>query len=205
MERIICDSFDKERAPVWKFDAESPKTKEFNRKIKAVNNMYDWLYEKGILEKISFEFKDYSDATYFSFDVKDLEPYRKDMENAGFEDTTLAVKHIFDIDYAPCIFTGAIELAWHMSTYRNIAGCVGSSRECSLVKQFNNKAASEVLSIKKDKGIKEAVKHAFVLAEFEPSDLVKSENLDDAIKVASNKTSRQSGNEVDRDFSQSER
>lgn len=174
MERIICDSFDKEQAPVWKFDADSLKTKEFNRKIKAVNDMYAWLYGKGILEKISFEFKDYSDSTYFAFDVNDLKPYRTAMENCDVEDAALAVQNIFDAEYTPCLYSGAIELTWPMITYREFDGTTERSWECGLCKHMNSVGVLDVEAVRKTQGVKAAVKLAFELSEFEPSDLDKS-------------------------------
>lgn len=196
MERIICDSFDKERAPVWKFNEQSEKTIEFNRKIKAVNDMYAWLYEKGVLEKISFEFKDYSDSTYFAFDVKDLEPYRKDMENAGFQDTTLAVRHIFDEKYSPCLYSGAIELTWPMITYRDFDGTVSRSWECGLCKHMSSIGVLDVEAVREKQGVKAAVKLAFELSEFEPSDLVLVRPLNEEDREQVELLDVESGNDV---------
>ena len=98
MLRIISDAYVKENKRIWGTDP----TTEFNQKILAVNNMYGWLYNQGLLEKVCFEFKDYSDGVEFALDVKDLEPYRSEMEACGVDGATLAVRHIFDEPYTPC-------------------------------------------------------------------------------------------------------
>lgn len=177
MQRIICDIYSKDKLRLWEFDANSPSTRDFNRKITAVNNMYAWLYEKGILENVSFEFKDYSDQTYFAFDTKDLAVYRKEMEISDVKDAALAVQHIFDEEYTPCNFCGAIELTWTMQTYRDVDGCVGRSWENSLVQGLNNKAICDLPYIVAEKGVKEAVKVLFERCEFVPTDLVVEEVL----------------------------
>lgn len=169
MERIICDSFVKDEVKLWDLEPESVNTKTFNRKILAVNNMYMWLYEQGILDKIAFEMKDYTNITYFAFDVKNLEPYRNAMENCGVEDAAIAVQHIFDEKYSPCLYSGAIELTWTMFSYRDIDGTVGRSWECELCRHLNAGAVLDVGDIKEKQGVKAAVKHVFELSGFEPS------------------------------------
>lgn len=171
VERIICDSYDKVEKHLFTFNPNSQNTKAFNEKILAVNDMYGWLYEQGILKRISFEFKDYSDVTYFAFDVEDLKPYRSQMERCGIKNAKLAVVHIFDIQYTPCFYSGAIELSWTMQTYRDNGGCAGRSWECELIRHLDNKSAFEIWKTKEEKGVKEAIKQAFIVNDFEPSDL----------------------------------
>ena len=180
MERIICDSFEKGKVSQWTLDADSPSTQAFNRKIKAVNNMFAWLYEKGILDKIAFEMKDYVDVTYFALDAKDLAPYREEMVSSGLEDADLAVQHIFDEEYSPCMFSGAIELTWMMRTYRDFDGTVSRSWECDLCRHLNSSAVLDVEEVKESRGVKEAVKLAFELSGFMPCDVFRVRPLDES-------------------------
>lgn len=168
MARIISDTYIKGEKRIWDLDMDNPKNQEFNRKIIAVNEMYGWLYEKGILRQASFEFKDYSDVSFFALDVKDLEPYRSVMEQCGLKDAALAVHHIFDKEYTPCLYSGAIQLGWTMSTYRDVDGCIGRSWETDLIQHLNVGPIYDVLALQKEKGVKAAVSKAFELSEFEP-------------------------------------
>lgn len=169
MERIIVDSYIKGEKQLWT----AAPAEEFNRKIVAVNDMYGWLYAQGILKKVSFEFKDYSDVSFFAVDVKELSPYRAAMEQSGVKNARLAVEHIFDVEYTPCLYSGAIELSWTMFSYRDFDGTVGRSWECELCRHLDAVGVTDVAEIKDEKGIKEAVKYAFEISGFEPSDLAK--------------------------------
>lgn len=168
MDRIILDYYDKDTKQLWDLDAESLDTRRFNEKILAVNNMYGWLYEKGILREESFKFKDYSDMVYFALDVKDLERYREMMVNSGIEGAELAVHHIFDEAYSPCLYSGAIQLSWLMMTYRDFDGTVGRSWECGLIKGLNSPTVLDVERTKTKKGVKAATEMAFDLYGFVP-------------------------------------
>lgn len=166
-ERIICDNYQKGKKHIFGDDPNAP----FNQKIVAVNNMYGWLYNEGILKEISFELKDYSDITYFAFDVADLKKYRKMMEESGVEGAELAVQHIFDEKYSPCHYSGAIELSWTMMSYRDFGGTVGRDWECELSRYLASCAVLDVAEIRKKDGVKAAVKAMFDLSGFDPSDL----------------------------------
>lgn len=168
MPRIISDTYEKGEKHIWNGDKDAPVNQEFNRKIIAVNDMYGWLYKKGILRDVSFEFKDYSDISFFALDVKDLEPYRSEMEQCGIKDASVAVQHIFDEEYTPCLFSGAIQLGWTMRTYRDIDGCVGRSWETDLVQHLNSGPAHDILALQMEKGVKVAVSKTFELSGFEP-------------------------------------
>ena len=183
MERIICDIYIKGEKQTWGSD----KTDEFNRRILAINNMYGWLYQQGILEKASFQWKDYLAGTYFALDVKDLAPYRSQMENSGIPDAELAVQHIFDREYSPCHYSGAIQLSWTMSTYRSVDDCVGHSWECGLIQGLNLPAIYGIQAVLEAQGPKAAVSAAFAIFKWRPSDLVKESSLDSAIQKASAK------------------
>ena len=166
-ERIICDNYQKGKKHIFGQDSNTP----FNQKIIAVNNMYGWLYNAGILKEISFEFQDYSDITYFALCVADLEKYRDAMRNSGVDGAELAIQHIFDEKYSPCHYSGAIELGWTMMTYRDFDGTVSRDWECELSRHLDSCAVLDVEKIKEEKGVKEAVKAMFELSGFEPSDL----------------------------------
>lgn len=173
MPRVICDTYVKGEKHIWTADKDDWSNREFNRKILAVNDMYGWLYETGILRETAFEIKDYSDVTIFAMDVKDLEPYREKMAASGLKDVDVALRHIFDEYYTPCEYSGAIELGWTMMGYRDVDGCVGRSWECGLLKGLDARAAHDVLRVLEDKGVKDAVSAAFEFAKFLPSDLTR--------------------------------
>lgn len=157
MPRIICDIFEKGEKITWGDDPHSP----MNRKILAVKNMYAWLYDAGILANVSFICKKTPSAVCFALDAKDLQPYRQQMEASGVEDAQLALQHIFEETYTPCVYSGVIQLSWPMHTYRNVDGCVGSSWECELIKGLNTGAIYEVSKVRDELGVREAVKKLF--------------------------------------------
>ena len=81
----------------------------------------------------------------------------------------LAVRYIFDEPCRPCIYSGAIELGWTMNTYRSVDGCVGRSWECSLIQELNTKAIYDIGDIRKEKGIKAAVKALYEKMDWNPT------------------------------------
>lgn len=165
MERIIVDTYSKQEKQTWGNDLNDA----FNRKILAVNDMYGWLYDQGILEKVAFQFKDYEDATHFALDAKDLAPYREQMKISGLPEARLAVHHIFDENYSPCVYSGAIELGWTMMCYRGVDGCVGRSWECDLIKSLNTDGIYEVAKVKDDQGVRAAVTTLFGQFDWKPT------------------------------------
>lgn len=167
MTRIILDFFLKNKKSLWGTDPNTP----YNKKILAVNAMYGWLYQQGILQKVCFEFRDYSVITEFAFDTADLMPYRTAMEQSGIENAHLAVTAIFDIDISPCNYSGAVQVSWTMCCYRDNGGCVGKSWECSLVQKLNMKEAQTVAQTYREHGAKQAVKAVFATFNWEPSDI----------------------------------
>ena len=173
MARVICDCYVKGEKHIWSNPDHNPDTEAFNRKIVAVNDMYGWLYAQGVLEKVSFVFKDYLNDCYFAFDAKDLESYREDMEQSGVPEAALAVEHIFDALYQPCRYSGAIDLSWTMMSYRDFDGTVSRSWECDLAKHLNSHAVLDVQDMKDNAGVREAVKLMFELSGFYPSDIPK--------------------------------
>lgn len=155
--RIICDIFEKGEKSLWDDDPNSP----INRKVLAIKNMYAWLYDAGILADISIVCKESPTAVCFALDTKDLQPYRQQMESSGVADALLAVEHIFDREYSPCVYSGVVQLAWPMSSYRNVDGCVGRSWECDLIKGLNTDAIYAVSKVREEQGIKAAVRKLF--------------------------------------------
>ena len=166
-ERIIADCYCKKGPRQFGDDKDDP----FNKRVAAVNAMYGWLYDQGILQKKAFEIRDYSDATYFAIDTSALAPYRKAMEASGVPDADIAVQNIFDEFYTPCLYSGAIELSWTMLTYRSFSGTVERSWECEYIRDLKSHIVLDIEAIKNKKGTKAAISEAFRLLEFEPSDL----------------------------------
>lgn len=182
MERIICDSFWNEKTSLGEG------FKDFDQRAAAVNNMYGWLAEKGILEKISFEYRKLSNCICFAFDVEDLKPYRHDMAASGIRDVAIAVHHIFDEPYSPCMYCGAIQPGWIMGTYRSMDGCVSRSWECDLITGLNNSAVQEILDIQNLRGVKEAVKSTFLFYQWPEKAVDKKPSLASQIKARAEKT-----------------
>lgn len=152
--KVINDFYSKQNHRQWGEDPATP----FNTKIRAVNTMYGYLYNKGILKEKSFVSKDCASEFYFAIDAKELEPYRDEMLNSDVENAELAVSHIFDVEYSPCTYCGAITPGWTMKTYRSNCGCVGSSWECIGCRDFDNHSASKISEMRYAKGTIEAVK-----------------------------------------------
>ena len=184
MDRIISDCYWKESKPLL---GPEPNT-EFNQKISAVNAMYGWLYDEGILEKVSFEFKDYSNVSYFALDANDLVPFRTQMESSGLTDAQMAVYAIFDEPCTPCLYSGTIEPGWTMATYRDVDGSVGRSWETNLIQHLNTKGIYEVHDVLAAKGPKSAASAMFGLHSWYPSDIKKRGSLNEKIKAASEDT-----------------
>ena len=157
MERIIMDSWIKQNKQIYGKDRDHI----FNRRILAVNDMYGWLKEQGILEKIAFVYQDCPTEVHFALDTKDLEPYRKAMEDSGLPQAGLAIQHLLDEEYTPCVYSGAIQIGWLMDSYREMDGMVGRSWECDLVKFLNAKAVTDIRRVQEGDGVKAAVQKTF--------------------------------------------
>ena len=157
MDRIICDIYFKNEKPLLGED----KNSSFNVRIQAVNDLYGWLYQKGLLEEASFQDQDLPASVCFALDTAALLPFRNAREQSGIANAGLAVHHLFDEPYTPCMYSGAVELGWFMSTYRDVDGCVGRSWECALVQGLNMQAISEIQKAKTEQGAKAAVDKMF--------------------------------------------
>jgi len=197
--RFIVDTYSKDESRFFGDDPNNP----LNTRIKAANAMYGWLYEKGILEKESFEYKDYRTATHFAIDAEKLRPYRTEMENSGLPDAKLAAHHILDETYTPCLYSGAIQLTWPMSTYRNVDGSVGRSWECSLITSLNTRGIYEISDIREAQGTKAAISALFSKFIWEPT--LSELSLNDSIKDAANRSRESSNSHVSSHLFQNER
>ena len=102
----------------------------------------------------------------FALDTKALLPLRSAMEHSGTKDAALAVHYLFDEPCSPCLYSGAVELGWLMSTYRDVDGCVGRSWECSLVQGLNTQAIFEIQKVKAEQGTQAAVNKMFSFYEW---------------------------------------
>jgi len=95
--RIICDSCYVKDKQIFGNDIHD----SFNQRILAVNNMYRWLLEKGILQEAAFEMHAFSKGYAFAVDVSKLLPYRDEMENCQVPGAALAVPAPLDFrDYS---------------------------------------------------------------------------------------------------------
>ena len=159
MERIIVDSYVKNFAP----SADEFLTQEFIDRIVAVNTAYGYLYEKGILQKVAFEYVQQDENIYFAIDANDLLSYRKELEAAEIPNIALATREIFDEHYTPCLYSGAIELTWTMATHRDFDGTVERSWEIEPCRHLESNQVLDVREVLESKGVKEAVKYVFSL------------------------------------------
>lgn len=152
MERILCDSWFKNKM-LYGNDPNA----EINIRITAVNDMYGWLNQQNLLKSLSFVWREYDDGIAFGLDVKKLIPYREKMHNSGIKNAELAVQEIFDEEYSPCHFCGAIDLTWPMRIYRDGSG----SWETGLVKSIPTRVADEVWLVLQQDGPIAAVEELF--------------------------------------------
>lgn len=131
-----------------------------------------------MVKKESFVFKDFESGTCFAVDAKNLEKYRNEMLQSGCDGAALAVCHIFDEEYTPCIYSGAIQLSWTMETYRRVDGTVGRSWECGLIQDLDTRGIYDVLKVQEEQGVKEAVKSLYGKFEWE-KEINKESSLDE--------------------------
>lgn len=123
--------------------------------------MFRWLYEKGILKKISFLYKEEKDNICFALDTDDLILYKNQMENSGVRGSAVACNRIFGkggYKTSPSIYSGAVSLTWTMMDYRDINGCVTKSWELLDEKYLTNDSLSVISAIREKHGAKAAVK-----------------------------------------------
>lgn len=186
MARIIMDSYYSKDKPIWGDDPTTP----FNQKILAINSMYGWLFEQGILKEVCFEFKKHADIYCFAFDAKDLEPFRIKMKASGLAGANLAIQHIFDESYTPCLYSGVIELGWTMHTYRDVDGCVGSSWECNLIKGLNTETIYDISQVRDEYGVRAAVKTMLSYYVWDPVEEKAKASLNSVMQSADDKKNR---------------
>lgn len=149
MERILVDTYEKGE---FQFRTE---------KMKAINDMYDWMYRTGILKRVAFCWKDYPSATTFALDIAELEPYRDQMKQADISNAEKITTWILDEDHGKCLYSGAYQLTAPMATYREVSGCVGRSFEIDLIQYSANETCIKIREIIDGHGVKAAIKNLF--------------------------------------------
>lgn len=182
MARVIMDSFIKQNKQIYGTD----ESLDFNQRVLAVNKMYGWLNEQGILQKIALAYQNCPNEIYFALDAKALEPYRRAMEESNVPEAALAVRHLLDEPYTPCQYSGAIQPGWLMDSYRETDGIVGRSWECDLVKFLSARAANDVRSTYETGGVKAAVQKVFSMYDWPE---MQAEKLPD-VKAAEHEKAR---------------
>ena len=131
--------------------------------MNAVNTAYGYLYEKGILQTLAFEYIEYESKVMFAIDTEKLLPYRKELESSEIPELVTAAREIFDVEYTPCLYSGAVELAWTMETYREFDGTTERSWEIEPCRHMESDQVLDVLEIRENSGASEAVKYIFKL------------------------------------------
>ena len=119
------------------------------------------MYKAGVLQKVSFEYREYDDVVFFAFDANDIADFVN--TNINNPTVTAAVSKIIFGGIAPCNMTGALQPGAVMSTYRDNHGCVGRSHECTLAQKLDTYACGLIYDEKKTCGVVDAVKLAFSL------------------------------------------
>lgn len=159
MKKVINDYlvYSKKEMPHFGTDLSS----DFNKKIASIKRMYTYLYEKGILKEVSFEYKDDGREVFFALYTDNLMPYKEKMLKSGVKDAQMAVELIFSEEYTPCLYCGSSMLSWTMLTYRDNSGCTGKSWECDLCQHINNRYLAPIINAKKENGARAAVSVAW--------------------------------------------
>ena len=157
--RVICDCFSKSGC-----DSDNPH-------LQTVQKTYEFLYSKGILKDISFEFRDYSDCVYFAFDTADLD--RRWFEIMRDQSSYLpeGMHFLMHHPIRPCSASGCISLIKPMITYRSNNGVTSPSRENFLVADLTNEFVNAIKQIRSKAGTIYAIKYLFEVSGFDPSDL----------------------------------
>ena len=155
-ETIIVDYYNKNGAELY-----PTKYQGLNDRIQLMHDFYGLMYKAGVLQNVSFEYREYDDVVFFAFDANDI----ADFVNTNINNpiVTAAVSKIIFGGIAPCNMTGAIQPGAVMSTYRDNNGCVGRSHECTLAQKLDTYACGLIYDEKKTCGVVDAVKLAFSL------------------------------------------
>ena len=155
-DKIIVDFYNKNGAELYPTNYQG-----LNDRIQLMHDFYEMMYKAGVLQKVSFEYREYNDVVFFAFNANDIAEF----VNANLDNPTVtaAVSKIIFGGIAPCNMTGAIQPGAVMSTYRDNNGCVGRSHECTLVQLLDTYACGLIHDEKKTCGVVDAVKLAFSL------------------------------------------
>ena len=155
-DKIIVDFYNKNGAELYPTNYQG-----LNDRIQLMHDFYEMMYKAGVLQKVSFEYREYNDVVFFAFNANDIAEF----VNANLDNPTVtaAVSKIIFGGIAPCNMTGAIQPGAVMSTYRDNNGCVGRSHECTLVQLLDTYACGLIHDEKHNCGVVDAVKLAFSL------------------------------------------
>lgn len=155
-DKIIVDFYNKNGAELYPTNYQG-----LNDRIQLMHDFYEMMYKAGVLQKVSFEYREYNDVVFFAFNANDIAEF----VNANLDNPTVtaAVSKIIFGGIAPCNMTGAIQPGAVMSTYRDNNGCIGRSHECTLVQQLDTYACGLIHDEKHNCGVVDAVKLAFSL------------------------------------------
>lgn len=135
-----------------------------NNRVVAMHKFYETLYLSGVLKQVAFEYRDYDDMVYFAFEVKAIHEFVQTHNDREMINT--AVQYMTECMARPCRYTGAIQPGMFTQTYRDNCGCIGKSNECIVAQWLDNDACGMIYNERKTKGVKDAVKMAFELANF---------------------------------------
>ena len=136
---------------------------ETRKLLDGLRMLYRVLYDTGILKKISFQYKDYSDIVYFAFDTKDLMEYYKTL-SVMIPNLNALLAYI--ISHGTCVVCGATQPSSSMMTYRTVDGMTSKRRECWYASELNNEAVAMIRDEKDTNGVEAAVNLAFDMAGF---------------------------------------
>ena len=132
-----------------------------NPYFKAVNDLYAVMYKTGILQKISFEYHDYEEYTYFACYKNDVIEIAKTMP---LDNIDFALEAINKCDQ--CAWTRAIQPGISMVSYRDISGCITKIRELWYTQQFINEAVEFLFEERHNNGTRCCIELLFKLMSF---------------------------------------
>lgn len=117
------------------FYAKTNNAKNNNPYYNAINMLYAMLYNTGLLQKISFEYKEYDEYVYFACYKTDLINIAQSID---IPEIALAIEVVNKT--SRCNYTSAIQPSYNMVTYRDVCGCITKVRETWYTQQLINEA-----------------------------------------------------------------
>lgn len=140
---------------------------DVNTAMLACQDMFRWLYQKGLLEKVSFLFlkrDTIAEDICFALDTDKLLPYKQQMLDSGVKNSLISCNEIFG-PKTKSRFSGAVTLNHPMLNYRNNGGCVGRSLETASEQCLDLKTLNLIRKISEKHGTIEAVKSLWDLVD----------------------------------------